>query len=159
MRCLYWWVHLTTGLCDHSSHILGSKMSLPQSRVRLTFCTIGSQPKSQLASCNWPANQPCDKIPTCLIAGWSDSWWQEDRGLITLGPCAGSQHSHWFPLEEWPTWPRPGKWHKWALQPIICHWHYFQGSFAVVYVHHLITFSCMKCREMLYRLFLTRLIY
>ena len=33
-------------------------------RVRLTFCAIGSQSASQLASCNWPANQPCDKIST-----------------------------------------------------------------------------------------------
>ena len=45
----------------------------------MTSCLIGSQPASQLASCNWPANQPCDKISTCLAAGWSDSWWQEDK--------------------------------------------------------------------------------
>ena len=67
-------------------------------RVRLTFCSIASQPANQLASCNWPDSQPCDKISTCQTSGWSDSWWQEDRSLTTLDPSPGSQHSHWFPL-------------------------------------------------------------
>ena len=70
------WVHLTTCLCDQSSHTHGHKMSLPGSRVSLTFCLIGSQPANQPASCNWPANQPCDKISTCQAWGWSDIWWQ-----------------------------------------------------------------------------------
>ena len=51
MRCLYRGVHLTRGLCDQSSHTLGHMMSLPRGRARLTFCSIGSQPSSQLASC------------------------------------------------------------------------------------------------------------
>ena len=52
----------------------------------MTFCVIGSQPASQLASCNWPANQPCDKISTSQAVSWSDSWWQEDRGPDHIGP-------------------------------------------------------------------------
>ena len=74
-------------------------------------------------------------------------------GLTTLGPSPGSQHSHWFPLGEWPTSPRPGRWHKWALQPFIYHWYYLQWPFAVLYLHNLITYSCTKYREMLLRLF------
>ena len=46
----------------------------------------------------------------------------------------------------------PGKWHKWALQPVIYLWHYVQGLFAVLYLCCLITYSCMQCKEMLYRL-------
>ena len=69
--------------------------------------------------------------------------------LTTLGPCPALPLVH---LGEWPTWPRPGKWHKWAWQPVIYHWYYFQGPFAVLYLHHLITYSWTKCREMLYRL-------
>ena len=34
-------------------------------------------------------------------------------------PSSGYQHSHWFPWGEWPTWLRPGKWQKWAMQPFI----------------------------------------
>ena len=40
-----------------------------------------------------------------------------------------------------------------VLQPVIYHWHYLQGTFAVLYICHLITYSCTKCREMLSRLF------
>ena len=58
-------------------------------RVRLTFCLIGSQPASQLANCNWSANQPCDKISTSQALGWSDSWWQKTGGLTTLAPVQG----------------------------------------------------------------------
>ena len=54
----------------------------------MTFCLIGSQPPSQLASCNWPANQPCDKISTCQDLGWSDGG--RRRGSpATLGPGQG----------------------------------------------------------------------
>ena len=56
------------------------------------------------------------------------------------------------PIGEWPTWPKPGKWHKWALQPIIYHWYYVEWLFAVLYLCCLITYSCMHCRKMLYRL-------
>ena len=66
----------------------------------------------------------------------------------TLCPSPGSQHSHWFPLGEWPTWPRPGKWHNWALLDFIYLWHYFKGWFAVLYLHDLITYACTKCIEM-----------
>ena len=80
-------------------------------------------------------------------------WWQEDREHDHIGPQPRVPALPLVPQGEWPTWPRPDKWHKWALQPIIYHWHYFQGPFAVLYLYHLIKYSCMKCREMLYRLF------
>ena len=75
------------------------------------------------------------------------------EGPTTLGPISGYQHSHWFPLGEWPTWSSPGKWHKWAMQPLMYIWHYFQQLFTVVYLHDLITYSCTKCMEILLGLF------
>ena len=66
---------------------------------------------------------------------------------------------HWAPVQStstptgspggWPTWSRPGKWHKWAMQPFINIWHYFQWLFTVVYLCHLSTYSCTKCIEIL----------
>ena len=53
------------------------------------------------------------------------------------------------PLGEWPTWSRPGKWLKWAMQPFIKIWHYFDWLFTVVYLHDQITYSCIKYIEML----------
>ena len=73
--------------------------------------------------------------------------------LTTLGPSSGYHHSHWFPWGEWPTWSRPGKSHKWAMQPFINIWHYFQWLFTVVYLHHLSTYSWTKCIEILWELF------
>ena len=64
----------------------------------MKFCLIGSQPANQLSSCNWLANQPCDKISTCQVFGWSDIWWRWTGSLTTLSPNPQSQHSHWFPL-------------------------------------------------------------
>ena len=121
--CLYWGVHLTTHLCDQRSHTCGHKMSLPGGRVRLTFCLIGSQLASQLGSCNWPANHPCDKISSCQALGWSDIWWQDDWEPDHIGPQMRVQALPLIPLGEWPTWPRPGNRHKWALQPVIYLWH------------------------------------
>ena len=57
-------------------------------RIRLTFCSIGSQPVSQLSSCNWLGIQSCDKISTNQAVGWSDSWWQEDRVPDYIGPLS-----------------------------------------------------------------------
>ena len=93
-------------------------------RVRLTFCVIGGQPASQLASCNWPANQPCDKISTCQALGWSDILWQVDQEPDHIGPQFRVPALPLVPLGEWPTWPRPGKWQKGVLQPFIYIWHY-----------------------------------
>ena len=78
-------------------------------RVRLTFCLIGSQPASQLASCNWPANQPCDKISTCQVLIWSAIWWQEDWEPNHIGPQSRVPALPLVPLGECPTSPRPGK--------------------------------------------------
>ena len=153
MRCLYQGVHLTTRLCDQSNHTLGHKMSLPRGGSGWHFVWWAvSQPASLPAAIGQPTSHVTKYQPVRLQVGQIVGG-RRTGGLTTLGPWPGSQHSHWFPLGEWPTWPRPGKWHKWALQPIIYHWHYFQGLFAVSYLHHLITYSCMKCREMLYRLF------
>ena len=71
----------------------------------------------------------------------------------TLGPSSGYQHSHWFPRGEWPTWLRPGKWQKWAMQLFINIWHYLQWLFTDMYIHHLSTHSCTKCIEMRWELF------
>ena len=121
-------------------------------RVRLIFCLTGSQPASKLASYNWPANQPCDKISTCEALGWSDGG-RRTGSPTTLGPSPGSQHSHWFPFGSDPCDQGQASDTKCTLQPVIYCWHYFWGPFAVLYLCHLITHSCMKCREMLYRLF------
>ena len=114
-------------------------------RVRLKFCSIGSQPPSQLQLASQPAmwqniNLSGFRLVRQLVAGRWGTWphWVPAFLLVPLG--------------EWPTWPKPGKWHKWALQPILYLWHYIQGPFAVLYLHHLITYSCMQCREMLYGL-------
>ena len=112
----------------------------------LTFCLIGSQP----AAIGQPTShvtkyQPVRLLVGQMVAGGQGAWPHWAQSSIPALPLA--------PLGEWPTWPRPGRQHKWALQPIIYHWHYFQGPFAVLYLCHLITYSCMKCREMLYRLF------
>ena len=120
--------------------------------IRLIFCVLGSQPVSQLASCNWPANQPCDKISTSQALGWSDMWWQEDWESDHIGPQSGVLALPLVPLEEWPTWPNPGKWHKWTLQPVIYVQYYIEWPFSVLYLCCLITYSCMHCREMLCRL-------
>ena len=120
--------------------------------IMLTFWLIGSQPASQLASCNWPANQACDMMLTCQALGWSDIWWQVDQEHDHIGPQSRVPALPLVPLGEWPTWPRPGKWHKWALQPFIYIWHYIKWWFAVLYLCCLITYSCTQCREMLYRL-------
>ena len=116
-------VHLSTSQCDQCSHTHGHQMSLYGGWVRLTFCVLGSQPASQLASCSWPANQSCDKISTCQALGWSDMWWQEDWEPNHIGPQSRVPAPPLVPLGEWPTWPKPGKWHKWALQPVIYLWY------------------------------------
>ena len=53
-------------------------------------------------------------------------------------------------LGEGPTWPRPSKWQKSALQAIIYIWNYISWQFAHLYLCHLITYSYMQCKEMLY---------
>ena len=90
-------------------------------RVRLTFCVIGSQPACQL---QLASNQPYDKMSTCQALGWSDIWWQEDREPDHIGPLCRVPALPLIPLGKSPTWPRPGKWHKWALQLVIYLWHY-----------------------------------
>ena len=94
IRCLYW--GYIWSMWPKSLHTWPQDVSA-WGRVRLTFCSISSQPASQLASCNWTANQPCDKISTCQTLGWSDGG-RRTGSLTTFSPSPGSQHSHWFPL-------------------------------------------------------------
>ena len=65
--------------------------------------------------------------------------------LTTLGPSSGDQPAHWFPRGEWPTWLKPGKWHKWAMQLFIKIWHYLQYlqwlSYKYLLLKKLIPFS------------------
>ena len=146
--CCYWGVCLMTGQPDPLVDQMASwpEMPLPGyiwlmsiwPQVYMTnvvthmatrcFCleggsgwhfVLGSQPANQLASCNRPANQPCHKISTCQALGWSDMWWQEDWKPDHIGPQSRVPALPPVPLGEWPTWPKPGKWHKWALQPVI----------------------------------------
>ena len=162
-RCLCPGGHLTIGQLDWHSNTLGHKMSVwgviwPQvnltkvvthlawGRNRLTFCLIGSQPASQLHLAGQAAMW---KNVNLSDFGWSDSWWWEDWGPDHIGPQSRVPALQLVPLGEWPTWPRLDKWHKWALQPVIYLWHYFQGLFAVLYLHDLIIYSHTKCREML----------
>ena len=49
----------------------------------------------------------------------------------------------------WPTWLKPGKWYKWAMQLFINIWHYLQWLFTNMYTCHLITYSCTKSIKML----------
>ena len=91
-------IHLTTSLCDQCSHTHGHQMSLHWGWIRLIFCLLGSQPASQLARCDWPTSWPCDKISTCQALVGQICGGRRTRGLTTLGPSPGSQHSHWFPL-------------------------------------------------------------
>ena len=127
-------------------------MSLHGGLVRLTFCVLGSQPTSQLASCNWLGNQACDKISICEALGWSDMWLQVDWEPDHIWPQSKVLALPLVPLGEWPTWPKPGKWYKWALQSVVYHWYYIEWPFAVLYLCCLITYSCTHCREILYGL-------
>ena len=119
-RCLYQGVHLTTGLCDHSSHTHGNRVSLPgEGQVDILF---HRQSASQPSAIGQPTSHVTAYQPVRLWVGQIFGG-RRTGSPTTLGPSPGSQHSHWFPW-EWLTWPRPGKWHKWALQPAKYLWHY-----------------------------------
>ena len=84
-------VHWTKGQADQNSKTPGHKMSLPGGGsgwhfVRQAVSQPASQPACQPASCNWPANQPGEKMSTCQTSGWSDSWWWKDWGPNHIGP-------------------------------------------------------------------------
>ena len=78
--------------------------------------------------------------------------WQVDWEPDHIGPQSRVPALPLVSLWEWPTWPRPSKWQKWALQAIIYIWNYILWQFAHLYLYHLITYSYMQCKEMLYRL-------
>ena len=149
MRCLYQEEDGTSGLCNQGCHTHGHKMSLPGERVRLTLCVISSQSASQLQLASQPA-----MWQNINLSGFGlVRWWQEDREPNHIGPQSRVAALWLVPLGEWPTWPRLGKWHKVSSEASL----YtigttFMGLFAVLYLHHLITYSCMKCREMWHRL-------
>ena len=68
-----------TGLCEQSSDTSGHKMSLPRGgQVDILLeRQSASQPACQLSKCQ-----------TCEAAGWSDIWWQEDRGPDYFRPLS-----------------------------------------------------------------------
>ena len=142
MRCLYWGVHLTTSLCDQSSYTLGHKMCLPGGRVRLTFCLKGSQPASHVTK-----YQPVRLWVGQIVGG------RRTVSLTTLGPCQGSQHSHLFPLgSELPDQGQATDTNE-LCSPLYTTGTTFRDHLQFFYLYHLITYSCTKCREMLYTLF------
>ena len=97
--------------------------------------------------------------------------------LTTLGPTVGSQHSHWFPLGsdlphqgqarapvEGPITPTGFPWGVTYLAKAkqetevstagyYIHLELYFMTVAYLYLCHLITYSYMQCKEMLYRLF------
>ena len=76
------------------------------------------------------------------------------RGVFGVASGLGAW-PHWAPVQvpalplvplgEWPTWPRPSKW-----QASIYIWNYISWQFSHLYLHHLITYSYMQYKEMLY---------
>ena len=78
----------------------------------------------------------------------------DSHTLTSPWPSPQMLTPHWFPRWEWPTWLKPGKWHKWAMQLFINMWHYLQWLFTNMYICHLITYSCTKSIKMLWGLFL-----
>ena len=87
------------------------------------------------------------------------NFWSSGNALNTpLTPPDAQTPPKWppqlVPQGEWPTWPKPGKWHKWAMQLFINMWHYLQWLFINMYIHNLITYSCTKSIKMLWGLFL-----
>ena len=82
------------------------------------------------------------------VLGWQVHW-EPDH----IGPQSRVPASPLVPLGEWPTWQRPSRWQKWALQAIMNIWNYISWQFSHLYLCHLITYSCMQYKEMLYGLF------
>ena len=126
---------------------------LPPRWLRLTFGQTGqvdilqdSQSASQLQLASQLAMWQIFNLST---SGGSDSWWGYNWGLDHTGPQSRVPLLPLVSLWGWPTWSRPGKSHKWALQLFIYHWHYVQGPFAVFYLPDLIIYSSTKCIEML----------
>ena len=96
--CLYQGVHLTTGLCDHSSHTYGHRMSLPgEGQVDILFDRqSASQPACHLQLASQPAmwqHVNMSRLWVGQIFGGRGT-----GSSTTLVPSPGSQHSHWFPL-------------------------------------------------------------
>ena len=86
--------------------------------------------------------------------GVGEIWWREKWGPDHIGPQFRGPALPLVPQGEWPTWSKPGKGHKWAMQLFINIWHYLQLLFIDMYICHLITYSCTKSIEMIWGLFL-----
>ena len=97
--------------------------------------------------------QPCEKMPTCQMFDWSDSWWWENWGPNHIGPQSRVPALPLVPLGGVTYLTKARQVTQMSYAALIYHWHYLQGLFAVLYLHDLITYSCTKCREMLSRLF------
>ena len=140
MRCLYWGRGHLVYVTKVITHMATRCLCLLEGKVDIMF---NRQSASKLDICNWPANQPCDKISTFQALGWSDGG-RRTGSPTTLGPSPGSQHSHWFPLGS--DLPDQGQ----AIDTNeLCSPLYTIGTI-VRDCLHLITYSCMKCREMLH---------
>ena len=73
--------------------------------------------------------------------------------LTILAPSPGSQHSHWFPLgSDLPDQGQASDRNE-LCRLLYTFGNYISWQFAHLYLHHLITYSYMQCKEMLYRLF------
>ena len=115
---------------------------------QVILCVIGSQPASQLSSCNW-ASQPVMSQDINLSGfGLVRYQWQEDWEPNHIEP----QHSHWFPLGS----DLPDKATQVTeMSSTACYIHLALClvticSFVSVLPNHI---SCAQCREMLYRLY------
>ena len=74
-------------------------------------------------------------------------------GPTTLGPSSESQHSNWFPLgSDLPDHSQASDTNE-LCSPLYTVGTTYRDCLQFLYLHHLITYSCTKCREMLARLF------
>ena len=79
-----------------------------------TFPRIFKAPDVTLCINNQELTCPTLFLPSRGNRCWGIFGEGRTGDLTTLGPSSGYQHSCWFPWGEWPTWSRPGKWHKWC---------------------------------------------
>ena len=96
----------------------------------------------------WPHWAPVQGSSTPTGSLWGVTYLTKAR----QGPLSRVPSLPMVSVGEWPTWPRPSKWQKWALQALVCIWNYILWQFAYLYLCCLIIYSYMQCKEMLYEL-------
>ena len=144
MRCSYWREGQVDILFDRQSASLPAAIGQPTSHVtryqpvRLWVDQIcgGREGQVDILCDRQSASQPaCQLQLASQPAMWQDinlSGFGLVRYLVGrrtrepdhIGPQSRIPALPLVPPGEWPTWSRPGKWHKWALQPLIYLWHY-----------------------------------